>query len=248
MSTNFFEKLKQVNKKSNLIVYGYLRENEKNIFGELLKLNPYYNFPDILNNVCLIYYHITNRWDTKFIGKYHKLIYEHEYENEDGLLLQSDSSYFSSSFGKDIISPTGRYQCKFELLNIPRETVNYDIYWMIILGVWKIKSAESPITDSYWTGAGRGTGGEWTYGYAYDLGAGTLVNAQGTNARLGGQYGKKCKTGDIVEMCLDFDKLTLSFAINGQDMGPSHQNIEATEYRVAVCTGESDVKIKILND
>ena len=58
MSTDFFQKLKQVNKRHNLIVYGYLRTCQGKIFGELSKLNAYYNFPEIINKICLVYYHI----------------------------------------------------------------------------------------------------------------------------------------------------------------------------------------------
>ena len=74
--------------------------------------------------------------------------------------------------------------------------------------------------------------------------AGALVDAKGDNARLGGQYGKKCKTGDVIEMYLDFDKCTLSFNINGEDMGCSHQNIEKTEYKIAICTScNAEIKL-----
>ena len=37
------------------------------------KSNPYYNFPEIMLNICLIYYHIMDKWDKQYIGDFHKL-------------------------------------------------------------------------------------------------------------------------------------------------------------------------------
>ena len=238
MSAKFFGKLKRVNKKSNLIVYGYLRQCETTIFGELSKSNTYYNFPEIMLNICLIYYHIMDKWDKKYIGETHKL-------SNDELSIEVSANGFFSSFGTETASPPGKYVWKFKLNAIPTSFGDeHNEYWGIILGVWKINSGPSPLVSTYWTDCG--SGGTWKYGYAYDITAGTLVDCTGSNAATGGEYGKKCSAGDMVEMCLDFDTSTLKLIINGKDMGVSHQDIEDTEYKLALCTYDSGSIIEIV--
>ena len=238
MTDNFFEKLKRVNKRSNLIIYGYLRECESKIFGGKQDKNPFYNFPEIMKTICLIYYHITDQWDPQYIAPNHKL-------SHDGLRISNDTvtSRFESSFGQQIAHSPGKYIWKFKLLQVPK--LDYNAYWTVILGIWKINSCESPVTDDYWTGCAKDKG-NWAYGYAYDVTAGTLVNDNGQNACTGGEYGTNCKGGDIIEMCLDFDTSTLRFIINGEDMGPTPHQIQDTEYRLALCTFHKGSIIEML--
>ena len=226
MSNNFFANLKRVNKRSNLIVFGYLRENESKIFGELMKLNTFYNFPEILHNICLIYYHITDKWDTKYIGECHKL-------SQDGLSIENiRDSTFNSSYGEVIAKSPGVYHWKFKLQFVPELSYSY---WAIILGVWKTKSAEVPPTNNHFSSTAN-RDGSFVWGYAFDAMNGTLVDAPGTNAKVGGDYGRKCKTADIVEVILNLDVFTIKFNINDEDFGIAHKNIEDTEYRVALTT------------
>ena len=47
---------------SNLLILGYLKQCERNIFGKLSKSNPYYNL-QIMHKVCFMYYNIPYQWD-----------------------------------------------------------------------------------------------------------------------------------------------------------------------------------------
>ena len=229
MSSNIFERVKKVNKRDSLIVYGYLRECEKDLFSELRESNPYYNLPEIMQNVCLIYYHIADEWDPKYVGVHHKL-------TKDRLCIEniSKDDDESSSYGTLIASSPGIYKWKLRLNHVPN--LNYS-YWAVIIGIWKTKSSKEPVLDTSFASITTKKTYPWSWGYAFDAMNGTLVNSSGTNAKTGGEYGKKCKTGDIIEIILDFDKLTLKFNINDQDMGIAHSDIEDTEYRVALSTG-----------
>lgn len=51
------------------------------------------------------------------------------------------------------------------------------------------------------------------YGFALD---GTLTYIQDVGM-TGDDYGQKCKDGDSILMCLDFENLTLKFKINNND-------------------------------
>ena len=53
------------------------------------------------------------------------------------------------------------------------------------------------------------------------------------------------KSGDIVSMHLDFEKLTLSFSVNGVDYGISH-NIEPEKYRCAVHVYDKAAVLELL--
>ena len=167
-------------------------------------------------------YHATDRWDKKYIGTFHKLI------NNESCIEHIDRG-FSSSFGEQIASSPGQYHWRFKL----HKQGYSNCRCSTVLGIWKIKSCDLPPVNTWWTCTGKG--GKWKYGYAYDLLTGYLINETGDNAN-GPQYGKKCEEGDIIEICLDFDALTLKLIINGEDMGISHNDIEDTEYRVALCT------------
>ena len=236
MSANFFEKLKRVNKESNLIVYGFLRECEVNIFGELSKSNAYYNFPEIMLNICLIYYHIMDKWDEKYIGRHHKL-------SKDGLRIENIRNGFGTSFGEETVSSPGKYHWRFKLEKVAPNTSVSD-YWCIVLGVWKTNCGTAPVVNNYYTKCANWKG-QYKYGYAYDITMGTLISADGGNAG-GGNYGKRCKGGDIIELCLDFNAFTLKLIINGEDMGISHNEIEDTKYRVALCTFHTGSIIEML--
>ena len=226
MSNTFFERLKRINNVTNLTVYGYLREHEKNIFGKLIESNPFYNFPELMHKICLVYYGMMDEWDPNYIGRFHQL-------SKDGLCIENTAkAQFSSSYGKLIAKSPGIYRWRFKLNYLP--VLSYS-YWTVILGVWKIKSATKPVTGHHLASTAHGQG-KWRWGYAFDVMNGTLVDAVGTNAKEGGYYGRKCVTDDIIEIVLDLkDEFSIRFNISGEQ-GKIAYTVEDTEYRVAVST------------
>ena len=226
MSTSFFERLKAINEQTNIVVSGYLRENEANIFGELIESNPFYNFPKLLHTICLLYYAFLDEWDPEQIGKWHKL-------SDNGFCIENvGPSRFCSSYGKLVAKSPGIYRWRFKLVNVP--VLSYS-YWAIILGVWKTQSADKPPVHTHHASTGNRKG-QYLWGYGFDVMNGTLVDAPGSNAKEGGDYGKKCVTGDIIEIELDLKvEFTIRFNINGEQGKIAH-NVEDTEYRVALST------------
>eukprot|EP01084_Bolivina_argentea_P177308 306633_1 len=104
----FFQKLNNVNNKSKLIVYGYIKEFQKITFQEISKVNPYYNIPKIIQNICLIYYHLYDEWDLQYIANVHTLNQENQCIEHTG--KRSYKSSFCST-----IADYGEYHWKFKL-------------------------------------------------------------------------------------------------------------------------------------
>ena len=65
-------------------------------------------------------------------------------------------------------------------------------------------------------------------GYGFHLRSGKLTNPK-TRKGYGPYYGKKCVNGDIIEMTLDFNDLTLSYKINNKNYGKAF-DIKPGEY------------------
>ena len=83
-----------------------------------------------------------------------------------------------------------------------------------------------------------------TYGYVFNKGF-LIDSASGVNGK---SYGKKCVTGDIIEMILNCTskKWTLSYKINNKSQGIAYTNIEKTKYRVAIIIGEKGQHLRFL--
>ena len=146
---NFFERLKRINNVSNLTVYGYLREHEKNLFGELIESDPFYNFPELMHKICLVYYAMIDEWDPEYIGTFHEL-------SKNGLCIENTTNaQFCSSYGKIIAKSPGIYRWRLKLNHL--QVLQYS-YWTVILGVWKVKSAVKPVTDSHFASTANGQG------------------------------------------------------------------------------------------
>ena len=45
-------------------------------------------------------------------------------------------------------------------------------------------------------------------------------------------YGKTCINGDIIQMIVDLNQMTLSYKINGQAQGIAHKDVDKDTYRV----------------
>ena len=58
-------------------------------------------------------------------------------------------------------------------------------------------------------------------------------------------YGKECNDGDVLEMTLDFNDLSLAFKMNDEDCGKAF-NIENGEYHVAI-TAFQKLKIELIS-
>ena len=60
------------------------------------------------------------------------------------------------------------------------------------------------------------------------------------------KYGIPCVEGDIIEMELDLNNLTIKYIINGKDYGIAFNNIENCNYRAAVTIDGGGSSITLL--
>ena len=218
MATIDLSVFKNIPQRQKDLIYGYIRKIQA-IFP---KDNTYYNIPDSVNYICALFYHLKDKWDPKYIGANHKL-------SNDGYSLTIGGGA-SSSYGTVIVKSPEVYRWKFKIHKAPANS-----HWNLVLGVWKIKSADKPVTDTHFTNSTNNKG-TFEWGYAVDLSYGNLIEVQGSYSN-GPEYGSRCKDGDVVEMVLDLKKFTLGYKINDNDFGPAFKEIEDTEYRVA-CSSE----------
>ena len=218
----FAEQTKNVWQKWKDLINGYIR----NMQVILPKDETFYNIPPLINHICLIYYGSTDEWDSKYISKKMKL--------QDNCITNiSDVAYeYVSAFGRAIIS-SGKFHWKFKIEKVQKTG------WYIVIGIWKIKSEVEPPKETYFTHKG------YKSGYGFVTEDGKLVTETGGSSFK--KYGVPCKTGDIIDMYLDLDKLTLSFAINGTDYGPAFRDIENTSYRMALNMQQKGDSLRLLN-
>ena len=213
-----FHEIKNMDKESIYTVYGFIRDSQK----MLPKNKPYYNIPELINKICLIFYYDNDEWDKKYISSGMKLV-------NKNCLVQTQINY-KSSFGKRIIK-SGKKNWKFRI-----EKCQYES-WGILIGIWKIESEKEPPTETYFTHRGDNAA------YAFNVDYAKLVNKRGSGH--GRDYGIKCKDGDIIDMYLDMNNLTLSFAINNKHYGKAF-DIEDTPYRLAVMMQDINNSITML--
>ena len=126
----------------------------------------------------------------------------------------------NSAFLKNTISE-GIFHWKFKIKKITSSYMD--------IGIWKINSGEQKLAINTFFTRDKNSG------YAFCVGFGTLVNPDDPNLNPGDlqKYGKICQNGDIVEMILNLDDLTLKYIINDTDYGVAY-NIEKTSYKAAI--------------
>ena len=208
MEVNIFSKLKQPSMDdSKFLVFAYMNEHQRILFASDCANNPYYNIPEIVINICLLYFHIAeDKWDQDSIG---------DNININGNRIDKNDVGYQTAYLHNIVS-FGVHSWRFKINTIG--------YYKTLLGILK-KSRSSLQLNSPFTS-------RMDAGYAYILGSGSITDPH-TIYSAHARY-PQCYSGDIIEMILDFNDLSLSYKINGIDQGKVFQNIQHTEYRAAI--------------
>lgn len=60
------------------------------------------------------------------------------------------------------------------------------------------------------------------------------------------KYGKTCNEGDIIQVILNLNNMTLSYKVNNIDYGIAYNNIIKTEYRIVVSIDGNDSEIQFI--
>ena len=166
------------------------------------------HIPEEIIHICMLFYALVDQFDPKCIDS--KMIKI----NEETQSVKIRGYGHPSAYLKNIVD-SGHHKWKFRI--VQRTSV-------MSIGIWRVQMNESPPLDTYFTyGHDKG--------YAYSLSTGMSTAICGAQSRT--KYGVRGKDGDIVEMILDFDDLSLSFKVNGIDFGKSH-DVTQGKYRAAV--------------
>lgn len=174
-----------------------------------------------------------DEWDPQLIGPLLQL----DAQNHTVTMTGGDSKreMAQSAFLRNVVS-RGQYKWRFKWMKL-----NHALYWSSTLGIWKADKGLTPKIDNIFT-----LGNHIAYGFAAN--AGTLVDpSTGSGGDGGTKYGTPCHDRDIIEMCIDLDRLELGYTINGKDYGKAF-DIEKTAYRAAVNLCKLNDSVKIIHD
>ena len=198
--------------KSKFIVFAYMEQHRRELFKDVYNDNIYYNnMPDLVLNTCLLFYHSQkDEWDRDQVGSRIAIIRE--------TVKLSSGSDCQSAFLSNIVDQD-IHIWKFKLKRVAKKGS-----WKMV-GIWKI-NVGYPILHSPFTSRKYN-------GYGYVFGVARKTNIDKRTYDWGPSYGVTCKSGDIVEMIVDFKELSLSYRVNGNHQGVAFK-IDKTKYRAAV--------------
>jgi len=204
------------------LVGGYIREAQ----GLLRRVN---RISPLIEFLCLLYFEI-DRFDTASIGASMDL------QLDGHKVIMREDKPESAYLRHKVDSRVKRYTWKLRFNRLA-----FAHYWTTTIGIYKCRraSAKSPRTEGIFTIDGAypyDSAGTNNVAYGFAANKGALLDVEsgsGGDNDNSTRYGKRCGTGDLVEMTLDFESLELHFAINGEAYGCAF-TVEDTEYRAAV--------------
>lgn len=196
-----------------LVVFGFLRELAKEVEAVEEEENADGPVPDGLSKMCQSFYSVIIKWDES--SKWHN---GNMHLIDSGNCISMKQTGWGSAFLTEAYSE-GLHHWRFKLKSLDSRRRYY-----VLFGIWKSETGP-PILDSFFTD-------KKDNGYAMNVIDGTL-----TVPRMPGcggiKYATYCKTGDVIDMYLDFEELLLTFAINGKYYAKG-QRVEGTTYKAAV--------------
>eukprot|EP01084_Bolivina_argentea_P192989 331184_1 len=223
-----YDYLKNVDKIYQNLVNGYLHR----IFNLIQNDEFYCYIPPLINWLCLGFYVQKFQWDNS-----HK--YAGDAIHFNGRVVTNQHGGFKSVFLKHaaLYELKRTHHWKFQI------STKHSTFGWNPVGICAISKTSS---NKYW-----GSKPYETYftrsGYAFVPNRGLLVDAGGGGD--GKKYGIVCNAYAnpfIIEMILDFDKLTLSYVINGINYGIAFKEIEKVDYTPAFVMNARHYTITIL--
>ena len=218
-----FDELRKVDERSQLVVFGYIRNVE--IEFDSNSSNP---IPPLISYICLMYFYVIEYFE--FIGNHIKLS-----ENKS-TISKTDNGWTSTSYGSVITPSTDPLTAKWFIKLINPKNAN------IIIG---IQSSNIDINQPFtWNRTG-----DMYYGFY--LATGTKHQNKSDYRIRSCIYVKTTqlyKKDDIIIMELNMDQRYIRFYHNDQDLGIAFRDIEQNQdldYRLCVALYGKDVVIKI---
>ena len=219
-----FDEIKKIDERTKIIVLGYIRLCQKLLSS---KNNPYYNIPELINYLCIIYYH-----HSEYFTKHGQFIQLNQ-NNDTITRILKVSNTDNSVYGNILIDAA----------------VNLNIIYS-----WTFKIIESSLMfigiDS---SNKKHIGGDFSFfngDYFYAYGGGDGIGNHGwiySQITLEEEYGDNLKINDELRMELNTKNSTMRYFINNIDQGIAFQDIDFDDnkkYYMAIClTSSSKVKL-----
>ena len=208
--------IKKIDTRTKHLLYGFIHNTQT----LLPTNNAYYNIPDLIVHLCLMFYYIKECWDPIWcidIGNF--IVNKNEITKKKSLMG------YKSAFLSQIVSK-GIHHWRFKII-IRGGGNNIDI------GICKTSKVNSENANAYFTK----TPGD---GYAYICTQGSL-NGYGKQKPLL----PLCKQNDIIDMFVDLNTYQISYAINHGLKVLAFANIAKDEYRAAIsmCNLEDTIQL-----
>ena len=207
-------------KQSRLTVFAYINQCQRQLFRDIYKSKPYYNVPEIVLNICLMFYHLDmDEWDTNAIAR--------GIECDGNTITKSIADYSERSAYLTNLVSAGIHIWKFRINNIAERSLT-------TIGLWDTSSGQlAPNRD--FVADDRGYGYVLTQGWKV-IGPFALT-----------RYGGKCRKGDEIEMIVNFNALSLSYKVNDVDQGEAFKIDRRTKYRGACSLHHVEDSIELLH-
>ena len=209
-----------------------LQKRKDTVIGYIRKLKSL-DIPSEVVNICIAFYgNGKDIFDPECISKYMTL-------TENGTIVSINDNFVTASAYLSVVVDSGIHKWKFKILAKP--------YGMI--GIYKVKNInDKPLTNIAFTHNGAG--------YGYCITDKTLSNpitgsTAGRNSGYGPGYTSGygpdiIKSGQIIQMILNLNDLSLQFIINGMKY-PKAFDIERCKYRAAVYGYCANTKFQIVD-
>eukprot|EP01084_Bolivina_argentea_P207925 354659_1 len=203
--------------KLEILVNGYLNNNISGIWNNN-------NYEKMLYVIILNYLIPKQLFESHNIGKYHKFGLNNVVTHNGG------ENECVTSFCSNVVSG-GQHRWIFKI----REGKRYNC---ILLGIWKVTNGN----EIKWPQ--KSVGLTWrANGYGYNVGYGN--HHATTNQITSKNYGKRCETGAMIEMCLNFTDMSLSYCVDGCDQGIAFI-VENSSYKAAITTFFRDESVQFM--
>ena len=204
--------------RSELIVFGYIREQRLPLF------------PDALIKLLILFYNPSDKWDVNCMGN---LMILNEHNNA---ISHSKKTGHQSVFLENVIE-SGIFHWRFKLLSEGGDN------WNSLIGIWQMYH---PLRDG--TTERKPPIKEWfpRSGHAYTFWAQQGKKGGKSGYPDGGEYGIKCKKDDVIEMYINMNEGLLGFIINDKDYGKAFDIDTARQYRAAVSMWKEGTEIQLL--
>ena len=208
----------QIIKRDKSSVNGYIREIEAKSFSN----NSFYRtIPICINHLCLKYCHESK-------DRFHPILHGKDVEiiNKE---VHTRSRGYCSAFLSNIVSK-GIHKWRFQQISGNNQYIG-------------ICDNSLPLKDDRYLN-------DWYHWKAplASFGLCLITGYLRGKQELQHKWGKYCpitKKGDIIELCLDLNKMELKYIINGKDYGKAF-DIPPGQYRVGVCLAYRHSSCKLL--